>query len=268
MRKTTILFVLAGFLAYVAHSQNRNRSKADQYLNQKGEVCFQFTAQNETQLQEIASFLSFGHKPINRQTLRVEAYANPTTFNRFLTYGLDYEVTTEDNEFNPHANLPEHTLAQWDTQWDLYPTYSQYVAKMQSFATDYPNLCSLESIGTTPNGRELYIVKISDNVTTKEAEPEFFYSSSMHGDELAGYPLMIRLIDHLLSNYATDSEIADLVNSTEIYINPLANPDGTYGAAGSNTINNPTRSNSSGQDLNRNYPDNIGGIHNNAVSGN
>ncbi|MGH1387546.1 M14 family zinc carboxypeptidase [Kordia sp.] len=268
MKKTTMLLILAGFLAYSLHSQNRNRSKAEQYLNQKGEVCFQFTAQNETQLQEIASFLSFGHKPINRQTLKVEAYANPTTFNRFLSYGLDYEVSTEDNEFNPHANLPEHTLAQWDTQWNLYPTYSQYVAKMQSFVTDYPSLCSLESIGTTPNGRELYVLKISDNVATKEAEPEFFYSSSMHGDELAGYPLMIRLIDHLLSNYATDSEIADLVNSTEIYINPLANPDGTYGAAGSNTINNPTRSNSSGQDLNRNYPDNIGGIHDNAVNGN
>jgi carboxypeptidase D len=268
MRKTTILFVLAGFLAYSLHSQNRDRSKADEYLNQKGEVCFQFTAQNETQLQEIASFLSFGHKPINRQTLKVEAYANPAAFNRFLTYDLDYEVPTEDNEFSPHANLTEDTLAQWDTQWDLYPTYSQYVAKMQSFVTDYPGLCSLESIGTTPNGRALYVLKISDNVTTKEAEPEFFYSSSMHGDELAGYPLMIRLIDHLLSNYATDSDIADLVDSTEIYINPLANPDGTYGTTGSNTINNPTRSNSSGQDLNRNYPDNLGGIHNNAVSGN
>ena len=268
MKKTTVLFILIIFLTYVANAQNRDRSKAEEYLRQKGEVCFQFTAQNEAQLQEIASFLSFGHKSINRQTLKVEAYANPTTFNRFLTYGLDYEVSSEDNEFNPHANQTEHTLAQWDTEWNLYPTYSQYVAKMQSFVTDYPNLCSLESIGTTPNGRELYVLKISDNVAIKEAEPEFFYSSSMHGDELAGYPLMIRLIDYLLSNYATNNEIADIVNSTEIYINPLANPDGTYGPAGSNTINNPTRSNSSGQDLNRNYPDNLGGIHTNAVSGN
>ncbi|WP_420573924.1 M14 family zinc carboxypeptidase [Kordia sp.] len=267
MKKTIMLFLLAGFFACSLYAQNRDRSKADQYLTQKGEVCFQFTAQNETQLREIASFLSFGHKPIDRETLRVKAYANAATFNQFLTYNLDYEILTEDNEFNPHANISDAAQAQWDTQWNLYPTYSQYVAKMQSFVTDYPNLCSLQSIGTTPNGRELYVLKISDNVAIKEAEPEFFYSSSMHGDELAGYPLMIRFIDHLLSNYATDSEIADIVNSTEIYINPLANPDGSYGAPGSDIISNPTRTNSSGQDLNRNYPDNIGGIHNNAING-
>ena len=100
-----MLFVLIVLLTFTVHSQNTERSRADQYLNQKGEVCFQFTAKNETQLQEIASFLSFGHKVINRQTLKIEAYANPTTFNRFLTYGLDYEVPTEDNEFSPHANL-------------------------------------------------------------------------------------------------------------------------------------------------------------------
>ena len=39
------------------------------------------------------------------------------------------------------------------------------------------------------------IVQISDNVGKKENEPSFLYTSSMHGDELAGYVLMLRLIN-------------------------------------------------------------------------
>src|SRR5690606_13693325 len=103
------------------------------------------------------------------------------------------------------------------------------------------------------------------NVSQNEAEPEFFYTSSMHGDELAGYPLMLRLIDYLLTNYGTNSEVTNIVNSTQIFINPLANPDGSYRNSGNNILgssgNTPTRANANGRDLNRNYPDNMQGLH-------
>jgi murein tripeptide amidase MpaA len=76
----------------------------------------------------------------------------------------------------------------------------------------------------------------------------------MHGDEVTGYVLMLRLIDYLLSNYQTDARIKKLIDSTEIWINPLANPDGTY-AAGNTDISGATRANANGYDLNRNFPD-------------
>jgi len=49
------------------------------------------------------------------------------------------------------------------------------------------------------------------------------YTSSMHGDELTGYVLMLRLIDSLLSTYGTNPRVTNLVNNFEIWINPLAN---------------------------------------------
>ena len=270
MKKITLSCLLLLLIFTNVFGQNLNRQKAETYLQSKGEVCFVFTANNEEQFKEISSFLSIGHK-VNRETLEIEAYANPETFKKFLSYGLPYTVSQNDNEFT--AKNQSYSVLAWDDTWDAYPTYSEYTAKMQYFASTYPNLCSLESIGTTQNGRDLWVLKISDNVSTNEAEPEFFYNSSMHGDELAGYPLMIRLIDYLLSNYGTDSEVTNLVNSTEIYINPLANPDGSYRTAGNNTITNPIRANASGQDLNRNYPDNqnasrlhyssVGGVYEN-----
>jgi hypothetical protein len=241
------------------HSQTSNLEKAQNYIEHRGEVCFVFTANSEQQVQEIAQFLSIGHN-INYDTLEIEAFANAETFQQFLAYGLPYEVHSNENEFTPIVNSNEDTQA-WDVDWNSYPTYSQYVAKMNYFASTYPNLCTLETFGTTNNGRELLMLKISDNVSTNEAEPEFMYTSSMHGDELAGYPLMIRLAEYLLTNYTTDSEVAGIVDNTVIYINPLANPDGTYRNAGNNTITNPIRANANGQDLNRNYVDNVAGLH-------
>ena len=48
-------------------------------------------------------------------------------------------------------------------QWDNYPTYSQYDSIMQSFATLYPSLCRLDTIGTSVNGKLVLALKISDN---------------------------------------------------------------------------------------------------------
>jgi len=263
MKKITLIFVLL-LLSNMQIIAQTSKQKAEKYLSDKGEVCFTFHANSTNQFKELASFLSLGHKQVNKETLEVEAYADQESFNKFLSYNIPFTVEASQNEFRPHES-PSYNPQAWDTTWDEYPTYSQYVAKMNYYATTYPTLCSLETIGTTSTGRELLMLKISDNVSTNEAEPEFMYTSSMHGDEIAGYPLMIRLIDYLLTNYGSDSEVNNIVNSTVIYINPSANPDGTYRAAGNDIISNPRRANATNQDLNRNYPDNVAGLHYSSV---
>ncbi|MDD4576447.1 MAG: M14 family zinc carboxypeptidase, partial [Bacteroidales bacterium] len=140
--------------------------------------------------------------------------------------------------------------------WDKYPTYQTYLDMMAYFQTTYPNLCQIDTImASTPGGRKILAARITSNVT--QDKPEFFYSSTMHGDEVAGYYLMIRMIHHLLSNYGTDARITNIVDNIDLWICPNANPDGTY-HSGDNTLgNNPvsTRTNYNGKDLNRNYPD-------------
>jgi hypothetical protein len=137
--------------------------------------------------------------------------------------------------------------------WQSYPGYTDYVAIMQTFAANYPSICKLDTIGTSINGKLVLALKISDNVNMDEPEPEVFYSSSIHGDELGGFVLMLRLADSLLSCYSTSARIKTMVDDLEIWINPLANPDGTYRPG--NTISGAVRSNSNGIDLNRNFPD-------------
>ena len=145
-------------------------------------------------------------------------------------------------------------------EWDAYPTYDAYVDMMGQFATDYPDICQLDTLGYTVEGRLLLAVKITDSVGREEAEPEVLYTSTIHGDETAGYALMLRLIDYLLTNYGVDAEVRRLIDSMEIWINPLANPDGTY-HLGNDTVYGSTRYNANELDLNRNFPDPILGAH-------
>jgi len=174
---------------------------------------------------------------------------SPLTVDWFLSRNFDYTILKRaDNKGIVSALNLKQAL-----EWDSYPTYLQYDSIMQSFSATYPLLCHLDTIGTSINGRLVLALKISDNAGSDENEPEVFYSSTMHGDELAGYVLMLRLADYLLKNYTLSSKVKNLVDNLEIWINPLANPDGTYTSG--NTITSPTRSNANGVDLNRNFPD-------------
>jgi hypothetical protein len=71
---------------------------------------------------------------------------------------------------------------------------------------------------------------------------------------------MLRLIDSLLSTYGKDPRITNLLDNVQIWINPLANPDGTY-HAGNSTVSGATRYNANGVDLNRNFPNQKSGPH-------
>ncbi|MBR6177920.1 MAG: carboxypeptidase regulatory-like domain-containing protein [Bacteroidales bacterium] len=138
--------------------------------------------------------------------------------------------------------------------YNLYPSYDVYLQMMERFATEHPDICKLIEIGNSVQNRKLLAVKISDNVGDEEfSEPEFFYSSTIHGDELCGFNFMLRLINDLLINYGSDSYITWLVDNVQIYINPLANPDGLYNG-NNNYVTNSTRYNANGVDLNRSFP--------------
>lgn len=176
---------------------------------------------------------------------------SPITVEWFIAQNYNYLLA---ERMQPKGLASAMSLNQ-ALQWDSYPTYTQYDSIMMSFQKQYPLLCRLDTIGTTINGKLVLALKISHNATSDEDEPRVFYTSSMHGDETGGYVLMLHLADYLLKNYTVSNRVRNLVDNLEIWINPLANPDGTYGTG--NIMSSPTRYNANGYDLNRNFPDPI-----------
>ena len=145
----------------------------------------------------------------------------------------------------------EYAQALWQETKDskdpmrAYYSWDEYTTFMQQTATTYPNICQLVQIGTSVQNRPLYFMKISDNVLVEENEPELKYIGSIHGDEVVGFDMLIKLIQLLTADYAIDPRITNIVNNTELWICPMMNPDGYVGMQ---------RYNANGIDLNRNFP--------------
>jgi hypothetical protein len=223
----------------------------------EGEQYFSFTAPDRVVINDLSRIISIDKVDISG---KVYAYANRKEFTRFLDYNISYEILPHPGDFIGQLNMKDNVDTRSIQEWDFYPTYNAYVDMMYQYAEDYPSICQVFSIGTTPDGREILIAKITDNAGVSENEPQFLYTSSIHGDELTGYILTLRLIDYLLTNYGTLPKVTSMVDNVEIWINPLANPDGTY-AGGNNTVDGARRYNSNWIDLNRNYPDAEDGPH-------
>ena len=192
----------------------------------------------------------------NREGNTLYAYALPDEIEALENRGIAYKVLT-----HPRDKRAVLTIATDITQmsnWDRYPTFEVYLELMNSFATNYPEICSIQNIGYSQNNREIPVVKITSNVTQEAAKPGFYYSGQMHGDELVTYILLLRLIDELLTNYDTNTQITNLLDNTEIWINPLANPDGTY-YGGNDDVSGARRYLANNLDPNRNFIDFIDG---------
>src|SRR5574344_14053 len=176
-------------------------------------------------------------------------YVSKKQYTKFLALGIEHTLYKETKT---KSLLMANSLAQMSS-WNRYPTYEVYDSMMRAFATNYPTICKLDTIGFSTNNRLLLCLKISSSPNTDQDKPKFFYTSSIHGDEITGIVMMLRFATQLLSGYNTDTRATNLINSTQIFINPEANPDGTY-HGGNSTVSDATRYNANYVDLNRHYP--------------
>lgn len=144
-----------------------------------------------------------------------------------------------------------------------YYTPAEITTKINSFVTAYPLLAkrveisALSGASKTHDGRSIYALKVSDNVSKDEDEPAILVAAQHHARELATPVMVFGAIDRILKGYATNATLKALVNNNELYFVPCVNPDGTNHVwAKDNNWRKNRRHNggsSYGVDNNRNY---------------
>ncbi|BFV56244.1 M14 family metallopeptidase [Kitasatospora sp. CMC57] len=108
----------------------------------------------------------------------------------------------------------------------MYHNYAEATADINAVVAAHPSIMSKQVIGKSYEGRDLFAIKISDNVGTDEAEPEVLFTHHQHAREHLTVEMALYLLHEFGDKYATDSRIANAVNSREIWIIPDVNPDG------------------------------------------
>ena len=143
------------------------------------------------------------------------------------------------------------------TDTTAFHTYDELSSELYTLSTAYPTICRLTTIGQSWENRQLYIMKISDNPGVDEPEPEICFLANQHAREWVTEEVALGLIEYLLQNYSTDTYVKSLVDRTQIWILPLANPDGKeYTHTTDRTWRKNRRNNGGGVygvDLNRNF---------------
>ena len=246
MKKVIITLIVAAIIAISATAQNNQLTYPATYVE---------TVVDAATLQELSREFSVDRVKRNADnTFSTRISLSYKDFNNFLAKNIPYTTVPPTRANVQMATTYEEMTA----NWNRYPTYSTYTAMMDTFRTRYPNLCKIDTIlASTPGNHKILCAHISNNLNDNEGKPSVFYTSTIHGDEVVGYYMMLRLIDLLLTNYNTDTYITELVNNVDIWICPLHNPDGTYFAS-DNQINNwpvSTRYNHNWEDLNRVFPE-------------
>lgn len=112
-------------------------------------------------------------------------------------------------------------------RFDIYYRYAELCDIFQTWARDHPQLVQLRSIGCSYEGRDIWLLEITQQRTGKAADkPGFWVDGNIHSAELVGSSACLYLIQHLLSGYGQDAEVTRCLDTRVFYICPRVNPDG------------------------------------------
>jgi hypothetical protein len=156
--------------------------------------------------------------------------------------GYSYSVVVNDviDHYEKNIRLPDDQLPalqkKMKQQYGIqgfefgsmggYYTFNEILAELDSMRMLYPHLITVkQSIGTSIEGRDIWMVKISDNPDITEYEPEVFFNSLTHAREPQSMASLLYFMYYLLENYGINPLVTYLIENREIYIVPVINPD-------------------------------------------
>ncbi len=143
-----------------------------------------------------------------------------------------------------------------------YPSLSQLYSWYDDLEANHSSICKKIKIGESYEGRNLTVLKVSDNVSQDEDEPAVLIDGNIHAREWSTHQAASYLLWRLTTEYDTNETIHWLVNNREIFIMPMLNPDGYYYDGNGNLSekeywrknrNSSTPTSAVGVDLNRNW---------------
>ncbi len=168
---------------------------------------------------------------------------------------VPYSIETPN--FPPYTQRhPESMSIQGGLNGDFH-SYWETEQELMALEQNHPDLAKLYDLGDSLEGRNIYGLKISDNVGSDEDEAEVLFLGCHHARDWISVEVPLLLAKHLLEQYGSDPKVKTLVDNAEIWVVPIVNPDGLeYSIHGYRYWRKNRRLNvdgSYGVDLNRNY---------------
>jgi carboxypeptidase T len=127
------------------------------------------------------------------------------------------------------------------TYYGGYRTVAEHYAHLDEVAAAHPELVKLHDYGdswrklnSVPNGHDLRAICITKQrdgdcaLDPDTDKPRFLLIASMHARELTPAEVAWRWIDYLVDGYGSNADVTWLLDHNEMWVIPLANPDGRF----------------------------------------
>ena len=111
--------------------------------------------------------------------------------------------------------------------YDRYPRYDELTGWLDAFAAEYPDLVRKTSIGQSYEGREIWLLTITNHASGPHDErPAIWIDGNIHASEVTASMAIVHLVDRLTSGYGSDPKVTRALDSRTFYLVPRVNPDG------------------------------------------
>lgn len=177
----------------------------------------------------------------------VDVVAGPAELARLVELGLTYQ--------EPPAALG--AMAAGASEW---PTLAKIEERLHALVAANPDLLHEFPQGTSHEGRTIWTVRLSDTPTRRDPErPKVSINGNHHAREVMTVEASLDVLEHMVERVrAGDERFLRWISGVEVYVTPVANPDGYDHVKTENSWWRKNRreneDGSFGVDLNRNYP--------------
>lgn len=230
MRRTRLaivgVFTLVGALALTTPANARPSSEPDSRDSLEVYVGTVNPEQLE-KLRHAGADLDHGHTETDRSgDTHVETVLSKRQAARLANQGVRLEVKKVRGKAASQV-LREQAA----TGWSAFRSYSEPGGirdEITATAARYPKLTKVTTIGRSHQGQPILAVKVTKNAKRIRdgKRPSVLYASAQHAREWITPEMTRRLMHHVLDNYGEDQDITRLVDTTELWFVPVANPDG------------------------------------------
>ena len=172
--------------------------------------------------------------------------------------GVPFEVLIPDLEALVQAERARLAQPQEAADWFAdFKDLAAINARLDAFVAAHPERCSIVNLPvTTIQGRTIKGIRISRHPVGTSV-PAFAFTGTQHAREWGGTMTAMWIIDRLVEDDGTDARVTAMLDSSEVFVFPVLNPDGyEYSWTTNRLWRKNRRLNSGGSygvDLNRNW---------------
>lgn len=127
----------------------------------------------------------------------------------------------------PLAQAQQQVSSKVDVAWNRFYDYEEITKIMHDLVDAYPELLTLESIGKSEQGREMWLITLNNPKTGDASDkPAMYIDGNVHGNEIQATETVLYSIWYLTKSYGKVDQLTELMDRVSFYFVPSQNPDG------------------------------------------